>query len=249
MKEKTTNTTRNGRVRYKPIPLNGHESSSFSPELLEFEQFLRETFHIETFPRKSFFQKERLFDIFFSSLVIVSILSWVYPILYILIKMESRGPVLFVQQRNGLHEKPFNCYKFRSMTVNDLSDILPTMESDCRITVVGKIIRKLSIDELPQFINVLKGEMSVVGPRPHMLSETELFHAMVEQFPRRHIVKPGITGLAQINGSRGFIGNKEDLKERLKYDLLYIKNKSLRYDVKIIAKTMVQCMAGDKKAC
>lgn len=191
---------------------------------------------------------KRILDVVFSATVIVGVLSWLYPVLFILIKAESRGPVLFKQKRNGLNEKPFECLKFRSMCLNNHSDSLPTIKGDCRVTRVGRFIRKYSIDEIPQFINVLKGDMTIVGPRPHMISETEIFKQKLEDFYIRHQVKPGITGLAQVNGYRGEIKTISDLKNRLRYDLVYIERASLLHDTRIILSTMKKMFFGDQKA-
>ncbi len=191
---------------------------------------------------------KRVFDIVFSLVIIVGILSWLTPILAILIKLESKGPVFFKQKRNGLNYKPFYCYKFRSMRPNPEADIKQVSKQDDRVTRIGRILRKTSIDELPQFINVLKGEMSVVGPRPHMINESERFRKVLDQFILRHYVKPGITGLAQIKGYRGEVQNKEDIINRVKYDLYYIENWSLFLDLKIIFQTVLKIFTGDKKA-
>lgn len=191
---------------------------------------------------------KRVFDVIVSGAVTVFVLSWVYPLLFILIKLESKGPIIFKQKRNGLERESFDCYKFRSMTLNDYCDSVPTIKKDPRITKVGKFIRKYSIDELPQFINVLNGDMTVVGPRPHMLSETDDFMKICHDFYRRHQVRPGITGLAQINNCRGQINTYSDLSNRIKYDLFYIKNASLGYDLKIIYKTTIKMIFGDSKA-
>lgn len=191
---------------------------------------------------------KRGFDIFFSLLIVVFVLSWMYPLMYLLIKLESKGPILFKQKRNGLNQKHFDCFKFRSMEVNEFSETLPTFNGDSRITRSGRVIRKCSIDELPQFINVLKGDMTIVGPRPHMISETSSFNKLSSNFYKRHHVKPGITGLAQINNCRGKIDTINDLTNRLKYDLFYIKNASIWLDLKIIYKTVLIMIRGDKKA-
>jgi len=191
---------------------------------------------------------KRKFDILFSLIIVISVLSWMYPLLYILIKMESKGPLIFKQKRNGLNQKHFDCLKFRSMEINDYSESLPTFNGDPRLTSIGRIIRKYSIDELPQFINVLKGEMTIVGPRPHMVSETDSFNKLSSDFYMRHEVKPGITGLAQIKNCRGKIDSVQDLTNRLKYDLFYIKNASLLFDLKIIYRTCNLMIFGDHKA-
>ncbi len=191
---------------------------------------------------------KRVFDIFFSSCIIVCVLSWLTPIIGLLIKFESKGNVFFKQKRNGINYEPFYCYKFRSMRPNDMADIKQVSENDNRITKIGKIIRKTSIDELPQFINVFKGEMSVVGPRPHMVNENERFLKKIDKFMGRHYIKPGITGLAQVKGYRGEVKTDEDIINRLKYDLFYIENWSLWLDIKIILFTIFNIFRGDKKA-
>jgi len=177
---------------------------------------------------------KRMFDIIFSLIVVVFILSWLTPILYFLIKKETKGPLFFKQIREGVKGETFLCYKYRSMGVNRNADRLQATKGDLRITKIGAFLRKTSIDELPQFINVLKGEMSVVGPRPHMLSQSEIFKKIVKKYMVRHFVKPGITGLAQVKGYRGEIETDSDIKNRVKYDIFYIENWSFFLDIKII---------------
>ncbi len=191
---------------------------------------------------------KRGFDILFSSFVILFILSWLTPIIAILIKLESRGPVFFKQSRNGFNFKEFNCYKFRSMTPNKEAHLHQVRRGDARITRVGKFIRKKSIDELPQFFNVLFGDMSVVGPRPHMVSHTIMYAKKIDKFMVRHFVKPGITGLAQTSGFRGEIETDKDIIGRVKYDIFYIENWSLLLDAKIIFQTFINAIKGEDKA-
>ncbi len=191
---------------------------------------------------------KRLFDIIFSLIVIIFVLSWLTPILTLLIKKESKGPVFFKQVRDGLRGKSFMCYKYRSMGVNERSEKDQTVKDDLRITKIGKFIRKTSIDELPQFINVFKGEMSVVGPRPHMLSQSKLFKKVVDKYMVRHFVKPGVTGLAQVKGYRGEIETDEDIINRVKYDLFYIENWSFVLDLNIITRTILNVFQGEDKA-
>ena len=191
---------------------------------------------------------KRSFDIFFSSLIIVFILSWLTPIVAILIKFESKGPVFFKQSRNGFNFKEFDCYKFRSMTPSPDAHLYQATRGDQRITKIGKFIRKTSIDELPQFFNVLFGDMSVVGPRPHMVSHTNIYAKKIDKFMVRHFVKPGITGLAQISGFRGEIETDKDIIGRVKYDIFYIENWSLLLDLKIITRTFVNAIKGEEKA-
>lgn len=191
---------------------------------------------------------KRLFDILFSMSIIVFLLSWLTPILAILIKLESKGPVFFKQSRNGFNYEEFDCYKFRSMTPNKDAHLHQATKGDQRITKIGKFIRKTSIDELPQFFNVLFGDMSVVGPRPHMVSHTNLYAQRVDKFMVRHFVKPGITGLAQVSGFRGEIEEDKDIINRVKYDIFYIENWSLLLDLKIIVQTFVNALKGEEKA-
>lgn len=191
---------------------------------------------------------KRAFDILFSSAIIVFLLSWLTPILAILIKLESKGPVFFKQSRNGFNYKEFDCYKFRSMTPNKDAHLYQATRGDQRITKVGKFIRKTSIDELPQFFNVLFGDMSVVGPRPHMVSHTNMYAERVDKFMVRHFVKPGITGLAQISGFRGEVESDKDIINRVKYDIFYIENWSLILDIKIVVQTFLNAIKGEDKA-
>jgi len=191
---------------------------------------------------------KRAFDIIFSLVVIIGILSWLIPILAILIRIESKGSVFFKQKRNGLNYKEFYCYKFRSMRLNEIADIYQVSKNDPRITKVGKFIRKTSIDEMPQFFNVLLGDMSVVGPRPHMVSHTEMYARRIDKFMVRHFIKPGITGLAQTKGFRGEVESDKDIIYRVKFDIFYLENWSLLLDIKIIFLTVVNAIKGEEKA-
>lgn len=192
--------------------------------------------------------KKRAFDIIFSLLVIIFLLSWLFPILGIIILIDSKGPVFFRQKRSGKNNKPFTCFKFRSLKVNDQQDSIQVSRNDQRFTQVGKFLRKTNIDELPQFINVLTGHMSVVGPRPHMLKHTEQFSSHKKDYMIRHFVNPGITGWAQVNGFRGEITKDEHLNKRLEYDIWYMENWSLLLDVKIIYLTIRNVFMGEKNA-
>ncbi|MFB9055246.1 undecaprenyl-phosphate glucose phosphotransferase [Mariniflexile ostreae] len=191
---------------------------------------------------------KRLFDILFSTFIIVFILSWLTPILAILIKLESKGPVFFKQSRNGFNYQEFSCYKFRSMTPNTNAHLFQATKNDLRITKMGRFLRKTSIDELPQFFNVLFGDMSVVGPRPHMVSHTNMYAQRIDKFMVRHFVKPGITGLAQVSGFRGEIETDKDIINRVKYDIFYIENWSLLLDLKIAIQTFMNAVKGEEKA-
>lgn len=191
---------------------------------------------------------KRLFDVFFSLFVIVFILSWLIPIVAFLVKIDSKGPIFFKQKRHGLNNEEFNCIKFRSMTVNATADTELASKNDIRITRLGKFLRKSSIDEMPQFINVLLGDMSVVGPRPHMLSVNQDYAQRFDKFMERHYIRPGVTGLAQVNGFRGEVITDKDVENRLKFDLFYIENWTLFLDVKIILITIKNFILGDEKA-
>lgn len=191
---------------------------------------------------------KRAFDIIFSSLVIIIILSWSIPLLYILTKIESKGPLFFKQLRHGYNKKAFWCYKFRSMTMNPDADKKMCTKNDKRITRLGKILRKTSIDELPQFFNVLRGDMSVVGPRPHMEAHTMLYSKSVDKYLVRHFAKPGITGLAQIKGYRGEIVKPSDIINRTRFDIFYLEKWSPLLDLKIIYTTIKNLLIGEEKA-
>jgi Undecaprenyl-phosphate glucose phosphotransferase len=192
--------------------------------------------------------KKRLFDVMFSGLVILFILSWLYPLLAFFIKLQSPGPVLFKQLRSGRNDEPFWCYKFRSMKVNAVSDKKQATKDDDRITPIGKFLRRTSLDEMPQFFNVFLGNMSVVGPRPHMLSHTEQYKEIVSQYMVRQFLKPGITGWAQVNGYRGETKEYEDMENRVRCDIYYLENWSSGLDVKIIFMTMINILKGEDKA-
>jgi putative colanic acid biosynthesis UDP-glucose lipid carrier transferase len=191
---------------------------------------------------------KRLFDISFSIFVILFILSWLYPILFLLIRIESKGKVLFKQNREGINGKKFLCYKFRSMYVSNKIDEGHTKKGDLRITKVGSFLRKTSLDELPQFFNVLLGHMSVVGPRPHMNEHSKKFNKEVTNYMKRKSVRPGITGLAQVSGYRGEIRTSFDIENRVRYDVFYIKNWSFLLDIKIILQTFLNVFKGEEKA-
>jgi putative colanic acid biosynthesis UDP-glucose lipid carrier transferase len=192
--------------------------------------------------------KKRFFDILFSLFVMVFLLSWLVPIIAILIKLDSKGPVFFKQDRSGLNNVPFKCIKFRSLRINKESDTKQVTKGDNRITKLGKFLRKSSIDELPQFFNVLKGDMSVVGPRPHMLKHTEEYSSIIMKYMIRHYQKPGVTGYAQVNGFRGEIKHEEQLIKRIEFDVWYIEHWSIWLDLKIIIKTVLVTINGDENA-
>lgn len=189
---------------------------------------------------------KRAFDLIFSLFVIVLILSWLMPLLAVIILLDSGKPILFKQVRSGERNAPFNCLKFRTMFTNDLANLKQSTKNDSRVTKVGAVLRKYSLDELPQFFNVIRGEMSIIGPRPHMLKHTQDYSKLVDRFFQRHHVKPGITGLAQINDFRGEIIDIEDIQGRVDFDKKYINEWTFKLDVLIIAKTIIQLFKSNK---
>lgn len=192
--------------------------------------------------------KKRLFDILVSSLVIIFVLSWLLPLISLLIVLESRGPIFFSQMRTGKNGKMFKCFKFRSMFINAQSESKQATKNDARVTRIGRFLRRTSLDEFPQFFNVLLGNMSIVGPRPHMLQHTSDYSKMVDQYMVRHFLKPGITGWAQINGYRGEITEPIHIQNRVEYDIWYMENWSLFLDIKIVFLTVFNILKGEEKA-
>lgn len=191
---------------------------------------------------------KRIFDLVFSMLVIIFVLSWLYPLLAFLIKKQSKGPVLFKQMRTGKKNQHFWCYKFRSMYTNVGDETQQAQKGDSRVTPIGKFIRRTSLDEMPQFFNVLIGNMSVVGPRPHMIKHTSDYNDHINNFMVRHFVKPGITGLAQVSGLRGETKRVSDMKRRVTTDIEYVQRWSLITDIKICFLTVIVTLKGDKNA-
>ena len=174
----------------------------------------------------------------FSLFVILFILSWLIPLLALLIKLESKGPVFFKQGRPGIDEEEFYCYKFRSMQVNGFTE-KEASKNDPRVTKMGKFMRKTSMDELPQFFNVLLGDMSVVGPRPHLWSQNKAYASKIKKYMVRHYVKPGITGFAQVSGYRGETDELWKMEKRVQYDMQYLENWNFWWDIKIIIMTFI----------
>lgn len=186
---------------------------------------------------------KRLFDIVFASLVILLILSWLVPLLAIIIRCNSKGPVFFLQKRNKRNGAIFTCIKFRSMFVNPSADILPAVDNDQRITRVGRFLRNHFIDELPQFFNVLLGDMSVIGPRPHMISENLKYECLLDHYSFRHNVKPGISGLAQVTGFAGITKGIQGMQGRLNMDLFYARHWTFRMDLFILYKSCLKILS------
>jgi putative colanic acid biosynthesis UDP-glucose lipid carrier transferase len=190
---------------------------------------------------------KRLFDIGFSMTVILTLFPVIFPLIALAIRLDSEGPIFFKQLRPGKKNKLFDCYKFRTMLVNNKTEVQAT-KNDSRITRVGRFLRKTNLDELPQFFNVLLGNMSVVGPRPNMISQLEEYSKTIQQYKVRHFITPGITGYAQVNGFRGETKELELMEKRVYYDVHYLENWSLSLDIKIIFLTVWNMLKGDKQA-
>jgi len=190
--------------------------------------------------KKSFSFLKRASDIILSTTVIVLLLSWIIPLMAILIKLNSRGPVFFIQRRVGRGLRSFRCIKFRTMVLNCDADKCSACDNDRRVTSIGKFLRKTSLDELPQFINVLLGDMSIVGPRPHMFADCNRFSEYIQDYKFRNLVRPGITGLAQVKGFRGPAEDSYNIVTRFYYDSVYIQKMNFRLDIKILLNTIFQ---------
>ena len=194
---------------------------------------------------------KRSFDILFSILFLALIFSWLAPIIALMIKLNSKGPIFFKQDRWGLNNEKIVCYKFRTMRHANAeveTEFKQAGKNDERVTSLGKFLRKTSIDELPQFLNVLKGDMSVVGPRPHPIPLSIESKDIVQNYMMRHLVKPGISGWAQVNGSRGEVQSPAEMRRRVAFDLWYIENWSFWLDCQIIFQTIVNLLKGDERA-
>jgi len=196
---------------------------------------------------------KRLFDVFFTTVLFLVVFSWLFPLIIICIKLTSKGPVFFRQKRNGVNNSTFTCYKFRTMydhcpNVDEKGHYLQAKSNDPRVTPLGKFLRKTSLDELPQFWNVLLGDMSIIGPRPHPIELNEVSEGVIENYALRYLVKPGVTGWAQVCGFRGPTQNGDAMQGRVNHDIWYIQNWSLWLDAKIILLTLKCAFWGDKNA-
>jgi len=212
------------------LPIGG--KALFRPQKVDLRSFVDS--------RPQFYFIKRIVDLLLSSLIVIFILSWLFPIIALLIWLDSTGPVFFIQRRVGRGGKTFRCLKFRTMVVNDFANTDQADENDVRITRVGSFLRKSNLDEFPQFLNVLAGQMSIVGPRPHMHSDCNKFSSVISGYKFRNMVKPGITGLAQIKGYRGPTNDFESMFHRYQYDSFYIRNANIWLDMRIVRHTAFQ---------
>ena len=212
---------------------------TFQPEV-EHDTLFIEKKHISIY--------KRLFDLSLASLMTIAILIWLIPLVGLLIKLESKGPILFIQLRTGRNGKPFFCFKFRTMTHERNAIFKQAIKDDDRVTRIGKFLRKTSIDEMPQFLNVLIGNMSIVGPRPHAIEHDANYWGVLKGYQNRYAALPGITGLAQVRGSRGITDKFVKINHRLQYDLFYIRKHTLLLDIKICWWTVTEMLKGDKNA-
>lgn len=191
-------------------------------------------------PSSYYTSLKRAMDVTVAMVFILLVMSWVYPIVALLIKLTSKGPVFFIQKRTGYKGLDFDCFKFRTMYVNDDADTKQATDGDKRITPVGKFLRLTHLDETPQFFNVLLGDMSIVGPRPHMLYHTRYYAQTIPYYHLRHEAVPGMTGMAQIKGFIGEITAERELRKRIQWDIYYLKNRSIGLDIKIVLTTFGQ---------
>ena len=241
------NFSNDNKIEFRLIPENkAIYSKNFTKEYFGTIPILK--------PKKLPFEKiethliKRCFDIVFSILIFSLVLLWLLPILWFVVKIDSRGPFLFKQKRDGMNGNQFYCFKIRSMKINAVSDQISASKNDDRITKIGHLLRKTSLDELPQFFNVLIGDMSIVGPRPHMNIQTKKYINDIDNYLTRNSVKPGITGLAQVSGYRGEVKKTSDIVNRVRLDIFYIENWSFLLDLKIIVLTFFHMLRGQKNA-
>ena len=221
------------------IPVERPPKATPSSDITEMREMFREINqrYMVYQPSTYYYTIKRMMDITISSLFIMLIMSWLYPIVALLIKLTSKGPVFFIQKRTGYKGIDFDCYKFRTMYVNDDADTKQATSGDKRITLIGKFLLITHIDETPQFFNVLFGDMSIVGPRPHMLYHTRFYAQRIPYYNLRHEAQPGMTGMAQIKGYIGEINGERELRKRIQWDVYYLKNRSIWLDIKILFTT------------
>lgn len=220
-------------------PSRGNSQQSDVAEIREMFKEINQRYMVYQ-PPNYYASMKRIMDISISMTFILLVMSWLYPICAILIKLSSRGPVFFIQKRTGYKGIEFDCFKFRTMYVNDDADTKQATSNDKRITLVGKFLRLTHLDETPQFFNVLLGDMSIVGPRPHMLYHTRYYAQFIPYYNLRHEAVPGMTGMAQIKGYIGEINIERELRKRVQWDIYYLKNRSVWLDIKIVFTTFAQ---------
>lgn len=212
-------------VKHPPVMTEGRRSLSYRSYVTN---------------KAPYFFIKRLIDLCLSALLIFTVLSWLVPFIALLLKLDSRGPVFFLQKRVGKGGRSFTCYKFRTMVMNEEADEKQAEENDSRITRSGRWLRKTNIDELPQFFNVFLGQMSIVGPRPHMHTDCRQFARMIPRYKLRNLVKPGITGMAQVNGYHGPATDYDAVCMRYQWDIFYLRNASTWLDIRIMTRTLTQ---------
>lgn len=220
-------------------PVSNPSSQTEMGNLREMLSEISERYLVED-PSPAYLISKRACDILISFFIIILVLSWLYPIIALLIKLGSRGPVLFIQERTGYLGLEFDCYKFRTMYLNAEANTAQATAHDPRITRVGRILRATHLDELPQLFNVLLGDMSIVGPRPHMLYHTRYYAKMIPYYHLRHSAQPGMTGMAQIKGFIGEINQEREIRKRIQWDIYYLKHRSGWLDFKIFFITIGQ---------
>ena len=220
-------------------------SAAPQSEITEMREMFREINHryMVYQPSPYYAAVKRVMDILISMTFILLVMSWLYPIIALLIKLSSKGPVFFIQKRTGYKGIEFDCFKFRTMRVNADADLKQATANDKRITKVGKFLRATHLDETAQFFNVLLGDMSIVGPRPHMLYHTRYYSQFIPYYNLRHEAIPGMTGMAQIKGFIGEINVERELRKRIQWDVYYLKHRSISRDIIIIFSTFFQVFA------
>lgn len=194
-------------------------------------------------PAQYFFLVKRIIDLTLSMIFIVLVMSWLTPLLALMIKLSSKGPVFFLQKRTGLNGNEFTCYKFRTMLPNEDAHTKQVSINDKNITWIGRILRITHLDETAQFFNVLLGDMSIIGPRPHMVYHTSVYAAQIPYYDLRLQVKPGITGMAQIKNYIGEINDDRELRKRVQWDIYYVMNQSISLDMKILFTSFIKVFA------
>lgn len=199
---------------------------------------------------KSLYQRggKRAFDFAFSAAFLVGVGSWLFPLLAVAIRANSSGPVFFRQKRVGLNGEVFTCLKFRTMVHQPDAGFCQAQKNDARITRVGAFLRRTNLDEVPQFINVLRGDMSVIGPRPHVQELDGMFKDLIPAYASRNVVKPGVSGLAQVSGCRGETRSVREMNHRVRFDVFYCRNVSFALDVKLVFLTVLRALRGDERA-